>query len=567
MLYKEKYNLWLNSNSVDEKTKLELKAIDENEIKDRFYKDLDFGTGGLRGIIGAGTNRLNIYTIGKVTEGLSNYLIKKYKENISVAIAYDSRHMSYEFAEFAARVFCGNNIKVYIFDSLTSTPILSYAVRELSCKAGIVITASHNPKEYNGYKVYNESGVQITDKAAEEILYHISLIKDFDDIKKISKNEVLNNRLLNYIGEDIYSSYLQKVKNVTIRKRLIKENSEELNIIYTPLHGAGNIPIRRLFKELGYKNTFVVKEQENPNGDFPTAPYPNPENPTVFNIALEMAKEINPDIILGTDPDCDRIGVMAKYNTGEYKLLTGNEIGVLLSHYILTSLEEKKELPSNGVIIKTIVTTDMVKPIGEEFGIEILEVLTGFKYIGELIEELKIKEFIFGFEESYGYLCGDFVRDKDGIIGAMLVCEMALYYKTKGISLYEALTKLYEEYGYYKEELISLEFNGIEGVNKINNIMNSFRKDITRIDNHNVKEIEDYKLGFAKTLENNNIKNISLPKSNVIKFILEDNSWIVIRPSGTEPKIKIYISARGNSLKSCEENLDNLKQYVMNKLG
>lgn len=567
MLYKEKYNLWLNSNSVDEKTKLELKAIDENEIKDRFYKDLDFGTGGLRGIIGAGTNRLNIYTIGKVTEGLSNYLIKKYKENISVAIAYDSRHMSYEFAEFAARVFCGNNIKVYIFDSLTSTPILSYAVRELSCKAGIVITASHNPKEYNGYKVYNESGVQITDKAAEEILYHISLIKDFDDIKKISKNEVLKNRLLNYIGEDIYSSYLQKVKNVTIRKRLIKENSEELNIIYTPLHGAGNIPIRRLFKELGYKNTFVVKEQENPNGDFPTAPYPNPENPTVFNIALEMAKEINPDIILGTDPDCDRIGVMAKYNTEEYKLLTGNEIGVLLSHYILTSLEEKKELPSNGVIIKTIVTTDMVKPIGEEFGIEILEVLTGFKYIGELIEELKIKEFIFGFEESYGYLCGDFVRDKDGIIGAMLVCEMALYYKTKGISLYEALTKLYEEYGYYKEELISLEFNGIEGVNKINNIMNSFRKDITRIDNHNVKEIEDYKLGFAKTLENNNIKNISLPKSNVIKFILEDNSWIVIRPSGTEPKIKIYISARGNSLKSCEENLDSLKQYVMNKLG
>ncbi|HAG43080.1 MAG TPA: phosphoglucomutase, partial [Clostridium sp.] len=304
-----------------------------------------------------------------------------------------------------------------------------------------------------------------------------------------------------------------------------------------PLHGAGNVPIRRLFKELGYKNTFVVKEQESPNGDFPTAPYPNPENPAVFNIALEMAKEISPDIILGTDPDCDRIGVMAKYNTGEYKLLTGNEIGVLLSHYILTSLEEKKELPSNGVIIKTIVTTDMVKPIGEEFGIEVLEVLTGFKYIGELIEELKIKEFIFGFEESYGYLCGDFVRDKDGIIGAMLVCEMALYYKTKGISLYEALTKLYEEYGYYKEELISLEFNGIEGVNKINNIMNSFREDIFYIGKQSVKEVEDYKLGFSKNLDNNSIKNITLPKSNVIKFILDDNSWIVIRPSGTEPKI------------------------------
>lgn len=567
MLYKEKYNLWLNSNSVDEKTKLELKTIDENEIKDRFYKDLDFGTGGLRGIIGAGTNRLNIYTIGKVTEGLSNYLTKKYKENISIAIAYDSRHMSYEFSEFAARVFCGNNIKVYVFDSLTSTPILSYAIRELNCKAGIVITASHNPKEYNGYKVYNESGVQITDKAAEEILYQISLIKDFDGIKKISKDEALNKGLLNYIGEDIYSSYLKKVKSITLREELIKNSSEELNVIYTPLHGTGNIPIRRLLSELGYKNVFIVKEQESPDGDFPTAPYPNPENPKVFNIALELAKDINPDVILGTDPDCDRIGVMAKCSTGEYKLLTGNEVGVLLGHYILTSLKEKKELSSNGVVIKTIVTTDMVKPICKDFGIEVLEVLTGFKYIGELIENLDAKKFIFAFEESYGYLCGDFVRDKDGIIGAMLICEMALYYKTKGISLFEALENLYEKYGYYKEELISVELSGIEGVNKINNIMNSFREDIFYIGKQSVKEVEDYKLGFSKNLDNDGIKNITLPKSNVIKFILDDNSWIVIRPSGTEPKIKIYISARGDSLESCEKNLDNFKKYVMNKLG
>jgi phosphoglucomutase len=567
MLYKEKYNLWLNSNSVDEKTKLELKTIDENEIKDRFYKDLDFGTGGLRGIIGAGTNRLNIYTIGKVTEGLSNYLTKKYKENISIAIAYDSRHMSYEFSEFAARIFCGNNIKVYVFDSLTSTPILSYAIRELNCKAGIVITASHNPKEYNGYKVYNESGVQITDKAAEEILYQISLIKDFDGIKKISKDEALNKGLLNYIGEDIYSSYLKKVRSITLREKLIKNSSEELNVIYTPLHGTGNIPIRRLLSELGYKNVFIVKEQESPDGDFPTASYPNPENPKVFNIALELAKDINPDVILGTDPDCDRIGVMAKCSTGEYKLLTGNEVGVLLGHYILTSLKEKKELSSNGVVIKTIVTTDMVKPICKDFGIEVLEVLTGFKYIGELIENLDAKKFIFAFEESYGYLCGDFVRDKDGIIGAMLICEMALYYKTKGISLFEALENLYEKYGYYKEELISVELSGIEGVNKINNIMNSFREDIFYIGKQGVKEVEDYKLGFSKNLDNNSIKNITLPKSNVIKFILDDNSWIVIRPSGTEPKIKIYISARGDSSESCEKNLDNFKKYVMNKLG
>ncbi|MDU1348648.1 phospho-sugar mutase [uncultured Clostridium sp.] len=567
MRYKEKYDLWLNSDLVDEKTKFELKNIDENEIKDRFYKDLDFGTGGLRGIIGAGTNRLNIYTIGKVTEGLSNYLIKKYKENISVAIAYDSRHMSYEFAEFAARVFCGNNIKSYIFESLTSTPILSYAVRKLNCMAGVVITASHNPKEYNGYKVYNESGVQITDKAAEEILHEISLVKDFNDIKNISTDKALNKGLLNYIGEDIYSSYLKKVKSITLKEELIKNNSQELNIIYTPLHGTGNLPIRRLLSELGYKNVFVVKEQENPDGDFPTAPYPNPENPKVFNIALELAKDTNPDIILGTDPDCDRIGVMAKGSTGEYKLLTGNEVGVLLSHYILASLKEKKELPSNGAVIKTIVTTDMVKPICRDFGIEVLEVLTGFKYIGELIENLDEKKFIFAFEESYGYLCGDFVRDKDGIIGAMLICEMALYYKTKGISLFEALENLYEKYGYYKEELISLELSGIEGVKKINNIMNSFREDIFYIGKLNVKEIEDYKLGYSKNLYNNSIKNIILPKSNVIKFILDDDSWIVIRPSGTEPKIKFYISARGDSLECCEKNLDNFKKYIMNKLG
>lgn len=567
MLYKEKYNLWLTSDSVDEKTKLELKNIDENEIRDRFYKDLEFGTGGLRGIIGAGTNRLNIYTIGKVTEGLSNYLIKKYKEDISVAIAYDSRHMSYEFAEFAAKVFCGNNIKVYLFESLTPTPILSYTVRKLNCMAGIVITASHNPKEYNGYKVYNESGVQITDKAAEEILYHISLIKDFGHIKKISKDEAISKGLLNYIGENIYSSYLDKVKGITLREELVKDSSKELKIIYTPLHGTGNIPIRKLLSELGYKNVFIVKEQESPNGDFPTAPYPNPENPKVFNMALELAKDVNADVILGTDPDCDRIGVMARCSTGEYKLLTGNEVGVLLTHYILDSLKEKKELTSNGVIIKTIVTTDMVKPICEDFGIEVLEVLTGFKYIGELIEELSTKKFIFAFEESYGYLCGDFARDKDGIVGAMLICEMALYYKIKGISLFEALENLHEKYGYYKEELISIELSGVEGVNKINSIMNSFRGSIFYIGKQSVKEIEDYKLGFTKNLDNNSIKNIDLPKSNVIKFILEDGSWVVIRPSGTEPKIKIYISARGDSLKSCEKNLDNLKKYIMNKIN
>ena len=322
-----------------------------------------------------------------------------------------------------------------------------------------------------------------------------------------------------------------------------------------------------MLSELGYKNVFVVKEQENPDGDFPTAPYPNPENPKVFNIALELAKDTNPDIILGTDPDCDRIGVMAKGSTGEYKLLTGNEVGVLLSHYILASLKEKKELPSNGAVIKTIVTTDIVKPICRDFGIEVLEVLTGFKYIGELIENLDEKKFIFAFEESYGYLCGDFVRDKDGIIGAMLICEMALYYKTKGISLFEALENLYEKYGYYKEELISLELSGIEGVKKINNIMNSFREDIFYIGKLNVKEIEDYKLGYSKNLYNNSIKNIILPKSNVIKFILDDDSWIVIRPSGTEPKIKFYISARGDSLECCEKNLDNFKKYIMNKLG
>lgn len=573
MDYKSKFNLWLESSLVDENTKNELKEIaEEKEIEDRFYKDLEFGTGGLRGVIGAGSNRMNIYTVGKATQGLADYLKDKF-ENPSVAIAYDSRHMSTEFAEYAARTLSGNNIKVYLFEALTPTPILSYAVRELKCKAGIVLTASHNPKQYNGYKVYGEDGGQLTDVAAKEVLSFVSLVDSFDKVKALELENCLEKGLLYYVGENIYSTYLEKAKALTIRKDLVESSAKDLKIIYTPLHGTGNVPVRRLLKELGYENVQVVKEQELPNGDFPTAPYPNPEDPKVFKLALDMAKEFKPDIILGTDPDADRIGVVIQENNGEYKVLTGNQVGALISHYIITSLKERNELPSNGAIIKTIVSTDMIKPIVEKYGVEVMEVLTGFKYIGELIgqfEESGSNKFLFGFEESYGYLSGDFVRDKDAVIAAMLVCEMTLYYKSKGKTLYEALMDLYMEYGFYKESLVSIELTGKEGQEKIAATIDYLRNtDITNIAHFKVSRKLDYKLSIERDLATGDEEEINLPKSNVLKFVLNDGSWFVVRPSGTEPKMKIYIATVGNSTEHTEENLRVIEKAVseyINKL-
>ena len=573
MKFLQKYKEWINSKTISEEIKSELTSLkDEKEIEDRFYKELDFGTAGLRGIIGAGTNRMNTYTVSKATQGYAMYLNNNF-ENPSVAIAYDSRNMSEEFAKATALTFAANKVKVYLFESLRPTPMLSFTVRELNCSGGVVITASHNPKQYNGYKVYGQDGGQITDEGVHEILSYINNIDIFEDVKTISEEEAMEKGLLQYIGEDIDKVYIEKVKSLILRKELVNEKAKDLNIIYTPIHGSGLMPIKRVLTELGFEKLSIVKEQENPDGDFPTTPYPNPEAKQVFELALEMAKDINPDIIFGTDPDADRIGVIVKDNSGEYKVLTGNETGMLLAHYMLKSLKDRNELPENAAVIKTIVTTEAVKNIVESFNATLINTLTGFKYIGEKIkefEETNSNTFIFGLEESYGYLAGTFVRDKDAVVAATLITEMTLYYKEKGLTLYEALINLYEEYGYTKETLVSIELQGKEGQDKITKCIDTLRNDkVTEINGIKVVKAFDYKLSEEVSYENNDVtkSEINLPKSNVLKYILEDDSWFVVRPSGTEPKMKVYLSIVGESLKSSEEKINAFKEDVMNKIN
>jgi len=567
MNYKEKYNTWINSNIIDEATKNELKSISDNkEIEDRFYKDLDFGTGGLRGEIGAGSNRMNVYTVAQATQGFANYLNDSFKDP-SVAIAYDSRNMSKEFAQAAALTLCANNVKVYLYEGLRPTPVLSYTVRELKCSGGIVVTASHNPKIYNGYKVYDEFGGQVTDEKANIIIDCVNAVDDFSKIKNIDEKIALEKGLLTYIGEDLDKLYYEKVKGLTIRTDLVKEKAGDLNVIYTPIHGSGNVPVRSVLEQLGYSNVKVVKEQEAPDGNFPTASYPNPENPNVFELAVKMAKTENPDIIFGTDPDCDRIGLVVKDSTGEYKVLTGNQTGLLLTHYVLSSLKETNKLPQNGVVIKTIVTTEGARSIAEDFDIEIMDVLTGFKYIGEKIREFEDegnKTYLFGFEESYGYLAGDFVRDKDAVIASMLVCEMCLYYKEQGKSLYAALIELYEKYGYFKEKLVSLELKGKEGQEKITACIEALRNDpINEVNKVKIVTRLDYKLSSEENTVNNTKATIDLPKSNVLKYILEDGSSFVVRPSGTEPKMKIYLAVKSSSLDNADKDIAKFNEKVM----
>lgn len=572
MEYKNKYDLWMNSASIDENTKEELRAIsDEKEIEDRFYKDLEFGTGGLRGVIGAGSNRLNIYTVGKATQGFANYL-NNHGKSPKVAIAYDSRNMSAEFAEYAGRVLAGNGIKVYLYDKLTPTPMLSFTVRELGCDGGIVLTASHNPKEYNGYKVYGSDGCQVTDVAANEIIGYVNKVDTFNDVVVMGKIESIENGFINYIGNEMYEAYIERVKGLTIRDKLVEEHAADLKIIYTPIHGTGNIPVRMILDKLGYKQVEIVKEQELPDGNFPTAPYPNPEDSKVFKLALEMAKDFNPDIILGTDPDCDRIGAVVKDNSGDYRVLTGNQVGVLLTHYIVSSLKDINKLTPEGTIIKTIVSTDMVKPICKDYGVKLEEVLTGFKYIGELIKNFERtpdeNKFLLGFEESYGYLAGDFVRDKDAVVAAMLICEMTLYYKSIGKTLYEGLIDLYNKYGYYKEKLISIELKGKEGQEKIGEIIEFFRnEDIKTFGDYKVAVKEDYKLSTRINIETNSEEEITLPKSNVLKFICNNSCYFVVRPSGTEPKMKIYLGVTGECEKSAEDNLKYLEENVLKSIN
>lgn len=570
-MYKEKYKSWLNSSIISEEIKDELRNIkDDKEIEDRFYKDLEFGTGGLRGVIGAGTNRMNIYTVSKATQGFANYLNENF-QTPKVAIAYDSRNMSKEFAKAAALTLCANGVKVFLYESLRPTPVLSFTVRHLNCEGGIVITASHNPSIYNGYKVYDEFGGQVTDLKANKIITAVNEVKNFESIKTITEGEAVEKGLLNYIGEDVDKAYIEKVKSLTIREDLVKNDAKDLKIIYTPIHGSGNIPVRRVLNELGYKNVKVVKEQELPDGNFPTAPYPNPEMAQVFELALEMAKNEKPDIIFGTDPDCDRIGVVVNLGNGEYKVLTGNQTGLLLTDYVLGSLKETGKLPDNGVVIKTIVTTEGARKIAEGYGVEIIDVLTGFKYIGEKIQQFNNagdKKYLFGFEESYGYLAGEFVRDKDAVIASMLIAEMTLYYKNKGMSLYEALINLYKKYGFFKEELVSIELKGKEGAEKITACIDSLRNEkLTEIDGVKVETKLDYKLKVEENLITSEKKEISLPTSNVLKYILTDGSYFVVRPSGTEPKMKVYLAVRGNSLENAESEIARFKEKVMDVIN
>lgn len=567
MDFRQGYNRWLNEEKVDEALKNELQTIEnEKEIEDRFYKNLEFGTGGLRGKIAAGSNRMNVYTIGKATQGLATYLLK-HKAEPSVAIAYDSRNMSKEFADQAASVLAANGVKVFLYPSLRPTPMLSFTVRHLETDAGIVITASHNPKEYNGYKVYGNDGGQITDEAAKEILSYIDAADIFEDVKVMALEKAEKEGKLEYITEEVDKAYYHQVETLCIRKDLIKEKASELKIIYTPIHGSGNIPVRTMLNKLGFTNVAVVKEQELPDGNFPTAPYPNPEDKRVFELAIEMAKETAPDLIFGTDPDCDRIGVVVKESADSYKVLTGNQVGILLSDYILNARKEMGTLSEQDTIVKTIVTSDMVKPIAMHYGTQVMDVLTGFKYIGEKIKEFLetgANNFVFGYEESYGYLAGDFVRDKDAVIASVLIAEMALYYRTQGKNLYEALEDLFKQYGYYREDLVSIQMEGKDGQEKIQAIISNLRENAPKeVGGIRVVRVEDYKLSKAYNVLEGEEEAIFLPTSNVMKFILEDGSWFVVRPSGTEPKMKIYVSIIGQDEKDATNKVENFKKQVL----
>jgi len=548
------YELWLTDLYFDYKTSAELQAIKGNkkEIEDRFYKDLEFGTAGLRGLIGAGTNRMNIYTVRKATQGLANYIKEQGKKatDKGVVIAYDSRHMSEEFAKEAALVLAGNNIKVYLFDKLTPTPQLSFAIRHLKATAGIVITASHNPAEYNGYKVYWEDGAQISTDLANEITEKIREIKDFNYINIIDEKEAIEKGLLKYIGNEIEDSYIEAVKKQSLRKKIISQASKDFKIVYTPLHGTGNIPVRRVLNEIGLKQVFVVSEQELPDPNFSTLKYPNPEEYNVFQLSINLAKKENADLILGTDPDCDRVGVLVRNKDNKFVLLTGNQIGTLLVNYILSTMKEQNRLPSNGYIIKTIVTSEMGAIIAKKYDIDTIDTLTGFKYIGEKIrefEDTKEKTFLFAYEESCGYLAGTSVRDKDGVVASMLICEMATYYYMNGMTLYDVLLSLYEEHGYFLEGIHSIVFEGKSGLEQINETMEYLRSNPPKyIAGYSVIKIEDY------------LSHNHLPKANVLKYILEGYRWVTLRPSGTEPKLKIYCGVKEKTLEEAERSIEFL---------
>ena len=570
MDYKEIYNQWLENPYFDEATKEELKAIkdDENEIKERFYMDLEFGTAGLRGIIGAGTNRMNIYVVRRATQGLANYIAKVDKKSQGVAIAYDSRHMSPEFAQEAALCLAANGIKAYIFETLRPTPELSFAVRHLGCVAGINVTASHNPPEYNGYKVYWDDGAQITPPHDTGIMGEGKAISDWNTVKTMDKEEAVKAGLFEVIGQAVDDAYMAELKKQIIHRDAIQAEGKNLKIVYTPLHGTGNIPARRILKELGFENVYVVPEQELPNGDFPTVSYPNPEAAEAFELGLKLAREVDADIVLATDPDADRLGVRVKDRNGEYHDLTGNMSGCLLANYELSQRKAVNgSLPEDGALVKTIVTTNLADAIAKGYGVNLIEVLTGFKYIGQQIlgfENSGKGTYLFGFEESYGCLIGTYARDKDAIVATMALCEAAAYYKTQGKTLWDAMIDMYEEFGYYKDAIQAVTMKGIEGLQKIQEIMTTLRQNPpAEFAGHKVTAVRDYKLDEITDLATGEKKPTGLPNSNVLYYELTDDAWVCVRPSGTEPKVKFYYGVKGTSLADADEKSDAMGKAVL----
>ncbi len=569
MEYKARYEAWLSNPYFDGDTKAELESIkeDENEIKERFYTDLEFGTAGLRGIIGAGTNRMNIYTVRKATQGLANYIKKGGNVNKSVAVAYDSRRMSPEFAGEAAVCLAANGIKAYVFESLRPTPELSFAVRELGCIAGINITASHNPPEYNGYKVYWEDGAQITPPHDKGIMDEVKAVEDYTTMKTMSLEDAKAAGLYEVIGAQVDDAYIAELKKQVLHQDAIDAAGKDIKIVYSPLHGTGNIPARRILKELGFENVFVVKEQELPDGEFPTVSYPNPEAEEAFELGLKLAKEIDADIVLATDPDADRLGVRVKDKNGEYHTLTGNMSGCLLADYEIGQRKELKGLPDDGYLIKTIVTSNMADAIAKYYNAGLIEVLTGFKYIGQQILGFETSgkgEYLFGFEESYGCLIGTYARDKDAIIATMALCEAAAFYKTKGMNLWDAMIELYDRYGYYKDDIQSITLKGIEGLAKIQEILDTLRKNPpAEIGGYKVVAARDYKEDTIKNMETGEVTGTGLPSSNVLYYDLTDDAWVCVRPSGTEPKVKFYYGVKGNSLQDADDKSEKMGREVL----
>ncbi|RHQ97487.1 phospho-sugar mutase [Peptoclostridium sp. AF21-18] len=566
MSYKDIYNEWMESSYFDEDIKDELRGIadDENEIKERFYKSLEFGTAGMRGIIGAGTNRMNVYTVRKATRGVCKYIERKFGEegkSRGVVIAHDSRRMSREFCEEASATLAAYGVKAFVFDSLRATPMLSFAIRHLNCQMGIVITASHNPKEYNGYKVYGSYGGQICVDEANEIIDEVNSIDSLGDIKAGSFDSYLESGMITVLDDDVDNAFNEAVLSQIRDKKMVSENGDKLRIIYTPIHGTGNVPVRRALKDAGFTDVAVVKEQELPDTEFSTVEYPNPEEKAVFNIAIDMAKESNADLIIGTDPDCDRVGIVVRDNNGEYVVLNGNQTGAIIVNYLFSKMAEAGTIPEKSVIIKTIVTSELGAAIAEHYGAEVVNTLTGFKFIGEKIHEYEdfgsvVKNFVIGYEESYGYLVGTHARDKDAVVASLILSEAALCYKLKGMSLYDALMEIYDKFGYYKEALKSITLKGIDGVEKIAEIMKSFRNDdIDSIAGVKVDRKLDYKEGID-----------GLPKADVLKFVLEDKSWIAIRPSGTEPKIKFYFGVCGDNEVESDKKIEKFMEYIEARL-